>query len=466
MGELTSSAERLQPLIRRVELNQQEYDRETRSDEKLRLEVVIQEAQAALFRACQQEINRLRCNASYTEALALWDQAKIYLDSPNRELANQDIDQLKQLQLEASQINILITKLSRISPLRPHFVNLSKALRQATTNPLSGLLREQIDIFLLSEHPDIEGFLIWWEAEQQNQATTAPTNGIDFKRLAERIKRGEIALFLGTGVSEEESQSHTVKYLAEQIGYADFNGTLSTIAEYYQLKVDYGTPVLLKQLQTILAKRKSPSSLYEVLAKTANPLILISSAYDGHLETAFSKTGKRFVELSSMVVRSHEYDIGHVLLKASDNNPNLPVYCPEEQLSKLDLLGQGYSLIYKIRGTCSTESSEYDLLRRDALTLTESNYLNFARYAERIIPSYLARHLRHRALLFLAYRPLYWEERLLVSALLERRISDEPCYVLTSTVNPLESAYWESRKVKAYPLALEELDHYLEGEIV
>lgn len=64
MGELNSSAERLQLLIRRIELNQQDYDRETRSEEKLRLEPIIQEAQAALFRACQQEANQLRCHAS------------------------------------------------------------------------------------------------------------------------------------------------------------------------------------------------------------------------------------------------------------------------------------------------------------------------------------------------------------------------------------------------------------------
>lgn len=462
MGELNASAERLQPLIRRIKLNQQDYDLETRSEEKLRLELIIQDAQTALFHACQQETNRLRCNASYVEALDVWDQAKAYLSTSIRKLVEQEVEQLKQLQIEASQISLLITKLSRIAPLRSHFVNLSKILRQTANNPFSQLLREQIEVFLLHETPDVEGFLLWWEAEQPLAASS--TQQIDFKRLAERIKRGEIALFLGTGISEDDNQNHAAEYLAEQIGYKDFNGTLSTIAEYYQLKVDYGTSALLQQLQTVLATRQSPMALYAALAKTPQPLILISSAYDGHLEAAFLQVGKRFVELSSMVVRSHEYDIGHVLLKASDHNPHLPLYCPEEQLSKLDLLGQGYSLIYKIRGTCSVESSDYDLLRRDALTLTESNYLNFARYAERIIPSYLARHLRHRALLFVAYRPLYWEERLLVSALLERRISDEPCYVLTSQLNPLEAAYWESRKVKAYPLELAELNQYLEGE--
>lgn len=465
MGELNASAERLQPLIRRIKLNQQDYDLETRSEEKLRLEPIIQDAQMALFRACQQESHRLRCNASYVEALDVWDQAKIHLNTSTRDLVAQEIEQLKQLQIEASQISLLITKLSRIAALRPYFVNLSKILRQAANNPLSQLLREQIEVFLLNKTPDVEGFLLWWEAEQQ-QIGASSAQRIDLKRLAERIKRGEIALFLGAGISEDHNQNHAVNYLAEQIGYKDFNGTLSTIAEYYQLKVDYGTSALLKQLQMVLDAHPSPMALYTALAKTTQPLILISSAYDGHLEAAFLQAGKRFVELSSMVVRSHEYDIGHVLLKASDYNPHLPLYCPEEQLSKLDLLGQGYSLIYKIRGTCSVESSDYDLLRRDALTLTESNYLNFARYAERIIPSYLARHLRHRALLFVAYRPLYWEERLLVSALLERRISDEPCYVLTSQLNPLEAAYWESRKVTAYPLELEELKQYLEGETI
>ncbi len=102
-------------------------------------------------------------------------------------------------------------------------------------------------------------------------------------------------------------------------------------------------------------------------------------------------------------------------------------------------------------------------LRRDALTLSESNYFSFARYADQMIPGYLARQLRNRGFLFVGYRPRDWEDRLLVNALLEkRRNSQEPCYVIGATAEPLEAAYWESRNVKQYQIDIRELDKYLE----
>jgi hypothetical protein len=44
---------------------------------------------------------------------------------------------------------------------------------------------------------------------------------------------------------------------------------------------------------------------------------------------------------------------------------------------------------------------------------------------------------------------------------LEKRNSQEPCYVIGATPEPLEAAYWESRNVKQYRIDIRELDRYL-----
>ena len=257
--------------------------------------------------------------------------------------------------------------------------------------------------------------------------------------------------------------------LAQRIGYEQFNGSLSSIAEYYQLRPDFGHPELLKTLRGHLSQNGHGVLLYKALAKIQAPLILISSAYDNRLEKAFRAADKPFVELSSIVRRSDEYDIGHVVVNYSDSDSSQAAPVSGEKLSGMRFLEQGYSVIYKIRGNCGTtegSADEDELLQQDALTLSESSYFSFARYADKIIPGYLARQLRNRGFLFVGYQPKDWEDRLLASALLEKRNSQEPCYVIGDTSEPMETAFWKSRSVEPYPIDIRELDKYLEEVMV
>lgn len=347
--------------------------------------------------------------------------------------------------------------------IRNIFKEVVAALKQPANTAEYMMLVEQAEL-LLDDVLDAETFIIWWEA-----VTAAPsqpaTQNVDIAKLAGRVQRGEMVLFLGSGIAYADDgvqEAALVRQLAQQIGYDKFNGTLSSIAEYYQLRPDFGQSALLANLRAQLPDKAQGVLLYLALARVQAPLILISAAYDNLLEGVFREAGKRFVELASIVRRSDEYDIGHVLVSFSDGSQPDKVY-PEEELSRLRLLECGYSIIYKIRGTCGQTEGQQDKddLRRDALTLSESNFFSFARYADKMIPGYLARQLRNRGFLFVGYRPREWEDRLLASALLEKRNSQEPCYVIGETPEPLEAAYWESRNVKQYRIDIRELDRYL-----
>lgn len=440
---------------------QQQYDLETRVEEQMRLEKLMAETRQALVQQLQQEAHRRKRNGAYAEAVAVWHE--IQQLQPDRPDAAPEIAELEHLLIQSRQVTDIIKHISRIKEVRPLFKELSTALKQPSNTAEYQTLWEQVDFFLTPDEPDVEGFMLWWEGERPS--TVSNVQNVNIERLAGRVKRGEIVLFLGSGIApayadDEQEETELVQRLAQHIGYDNFNGTLSSIAEYYQLRPDFGQSALLQNLRSQLPDNLRQILLYQALAKVAVPLILISAAYDDLLENTLRKAGKRFVELASIVRRSEDYDIGHVLVSFSDNSQPPKVY-PEEELSRLRLLESGYSILYKIRGTCGAEEPGKDDVRRDALTLSESNYFSFARYADRIIPGYLARQLRNRGFLFVGYRPREWEDRLLASALLEKRHSQEPCYVIGETPEPLEAAYWESRNVKQYRVGIRELDQYL-----
>jgi hypothetical protein len=178
------------------------------------------------------------------------------------------------------------------------------------------MLVEQTEL-LLDDVLDTETFILWWYAVTATP-THPTTQHVDMAKLAGRVQRGEMALFFGSGIAcaDESGQAAAlVQQLAQQIGYDPFSGTLSSIAEYYQLHPDFGQSALLENLLIRLPGQAQDKLLYQALARVKVPLILIAAAYDNVLESVFREAGKRFVELASIVRRSDEYDIGHVLQK-------------------------------------------------------------------------------------------------------------------------------------------------------
>jgi hypothetical protein len=466
-------------LLEKLSRLEEEHDFETRVENKMRQEKEIADTKARLqlveteYLTIKQqplfiEASRLKRIGSFQEAIAIWRD--ILHSAPSNSMVLQEIAMLEKLAAQQAAVIDLTKNLSRIKEIRPIFKELMALLKQPAGTAEYMALVEQAEFFLTSSEPDTEGFMLWWEEELPS--SQPHSQNVDISRLAGRVQRGEIVLFLGSGITsaygEEDvdvQENALAKLLAKQIGYEQFNGTLSSIAEYYQLHPDYGPSALLENIRSGLPHDMHSVALYQALAKVQAPLILISAAYDSLLECAFRESGKRFVELASIVRRSDEYDIGHVVVSFSDDSQPTTVY-PEEQLSRMKFLENGYSIIYKIRGTCGAAEcggDGDDMLRRDALTLSESSYFNFARYADRMIPSYLAKQLRNRGFLFVGYYPRDWEDRLLVNAMLERRNSQELCHVIGATSGPLEAAFWKSRNVEQYHTDIRELEKCLEG---
>lgn len=464
---------RQQRLQEKLALLQEQYDLETRAEEKMRLQREIDATEAELLNIQQQslvaEANRLKSIGSPHEALLIWQQ--IQSNDPENNVAAVESTALEKLAGQQDKAADLTKRLtSHIGGIRTIFKDVVAALRQPNDTNAYVALVEQTES-LLAGDLDAGDYQLWWEAVSSDPVNQA-IHTVDMGRIAKRVQLGEMVLFLGSGIAsvygnQGTEENEWVHELAKEINYKQFQGSLPSIAEYYQLRPDFGQTKLLKILRGYLAKGMNDVLLYLALAKVPMPLILISSAYDNRLEQSFRAAGKAFVELASIVRRSDEYDIGHVVVSYSDNSQPKKVY-PEEELSGLRFIEKGYSVIYKIRGNCTepdAENGEDEVLQQDALTLSESNYFSFARYAEKIIPGYLARQLRNRGFLFVGYQPKDWQDRLLASALLDRRHSQEPCYVIGETSEPLEAAFWKSRSIEHCAVDVRELDRCL-AEVV
>jgi hypothetical protein len=153
--------------------------------------------------------------------------------------------------------------------------------------------------------------------------------------------------------------------------------------------------------------------------------------------------------------------VGNILIRYSDKNDFEPP-CLEQELSRHKLLDAGYTIIYKVRGYCHMDDSQ-DSHDHNCLALSEDNYLTFARYADKLIPSYITRQLIGRGLLFLGYAPRQWEDRLIVNAILGRRRNpSEPSSIIGGKFDRFETAFWDSRHVRRHALELNDFVTKLE----
>lgn len=182
-----------------------------------------------------------------------------------------------------------------------------------------------------------EELISHWSNQQLSQQNNIPT--CNFKKLADHLQHGEIALFLGNQQAE-----NLVSKLAEKANYNDFRGTFSEICEYLENESN-SRQSLLREIgdiqDEISQSENSRQVLYTVLSKIKAPLLLISAAYDSDLETQFQQQNKPF-KLISYYAQSA--NIGTFLIQNSATDKGIK--CTAEDFSTLELMENGFSLIF------------------------------------------------------------------------------------------------------------------------
>ena len=401
---------------------------------------------------------------AYDEAITLWQQVKEQIPEQATQ-AEKEITALQEAQqeyLKTEKIRSQLTK--RMQEIQPIFYNIVQILNDVK-HPQRPAILQKIKLFLQRDL-NAEDFIKICKTEIAKPihvTNTASSTSVNYAKLANRIRNGRTVLFIGSGIPKEygefiPDQHELAQTLADSINYTPFKGSLPSIAEYYQLRpLEFGQEKLLNGLKDILLDKAAASVLYQQLAQIEEPLLLISSNYDDKLEKAFQQHNKPYATLTSIINRNQGYDIGKIVVHYSDEDLADDIL-KQEDLSDLALLEEGYSLIYKIKGTCDTDTKKQNA----TLLLTESDYFNFAQHSNQILPAYVVSCINERGFMFIGFNPKSWEDRLLANALLDKRENKtDPCFTASSSDDPLENAYWEKKNVQRCNINIQELDKKL-----
>ena len=284
---------------------------------------------------------------------------------------------------------------------------------------------------------------------------------MDIKIFTERLLKGDIIPFIGSDIhllSQPSiiSPAELALKLSDHLSYQNYNNspvTLPTICQYYQMEHDRSA--LLNTAGELLEQNCAEiqeNPIFQLLSEIENPLLIISSLYDNELEKVFEKDKKPYVLISHQL-QSDSDDYGKLLIKYSDRD-QIEAPCTKEALSGQDFFENGRSVIYKIFGSynlCDTNPID----RIDPLMIAEHDFFNFLKLIENIIPDYLVRRISRQSLLFLGYNLNNWHDRLIATAILEKKIMRSAfSYAIRKKPNDYEKSFWNFFKVKIQEIGL------------
>lgn len=284
-----------------------------------------------------------------------------------------------------------------------------------------------------------EEFSKSWKTLYEFRRASYEKPEMDFSEWREQLQQGEIVLFLGSIVPDQ-----LILPLKQDYDYQGDSESFPEICEYAQLKSSrLGLCRKIKMRVEGLPPVEDDTfkKLYEWLATVEKSLIIISTDCNTQLQEVFKVKHKKFVLFSPALENAH---LGKFILEYSDKEK--PELYTSEKITGLELLEDGYSLIFKIRG-CFSLSENKHVPAKDCLVLTERDYFKFARYPDKLVPDYLIRCLNDRSLWFLGHRPQNWQNRLLTQIILSNHRSSATYYVDNETA-PLPDEYWSFHGVK------------------
>lgn len=483
--KINESQEQFKRLSAVIEGLKKDYDYETRAEAKIRIKAQLEEReqerqtveqrwqsleaeqkQQQLSRL-EQEARHLERNKAFKEALETWQEiCRLQPDDPQIAGEIHRLEgRLQQSQRLTDSIRQLTHRLAEIKPIYPTVI--TRLREMGETGGIDEDLLSIVDDFLQGRLP-AANFVTAWQAltTSAKSAKEEP----EYHALADRLKRGEIVLFLGSDIPRllgtPAPMETLAPELAQRANYQGYAASLPMIAEYYQMKFEYGRSTLVGHLKTIIGPAVPDISLYQLLARVEQPLVLISANYDLFLENQLRQAGRKYALIASIIMPDSDCRLGNVIVHYSDREaPECPRL--EEKLSSLELIEKGYTLIYKIRGYCNAVH-EQTAYQDNILALTEENYFTFARHMDRLIPNYVVKQFAKRGLFFLGYSPRHWEDRLLVKGILDKRWHPqyERAHVITEDPDPFMRAYWDSRGVHRYGLELAEFVRRLEEYLI
>jgi hypothetical protein len=150
----------------------------------------------------------------------------------------------------------------RVSEIKSVYREVVEWLRHMDeTGQDDGAILLIVEDFLQQRLP-ASAFMEAWLALEEKPSRVYTDEQPNYSILAERLNRGELILFLGSDIPRlsgitELKLERLVQDLAAKADYKDFSGSLSMIAQYYEMS-DYGRPSLIRYLNTMIKEGDIP----------------------------------------------------------------------------------------------------------------------------------------------------------------------------------------------------------------
>lgn len=309
----------------------------------------------------------------------------------------------------------------------------------------------------------------------------------DYDTLARLLRNGELIPFLGPGVLRlsgfaSPAAPDMVKKIAEKFQYADFedfNGTLSMISQYCRGEKKLTRKSIIDELRILMHQEREsehsghaglPGPLYELLGDIQVPVLVVSTSYDDLLELAFCRKGKRFAVVSQYAL--HETgapnEMGNLSVQFSDKTGEPDKLYSPEDISRLRLFDEGYSIIYKIFGHFSLGDGDKAVAYPRGKTgntsplLFEEEFFSFSRFLEKSIPNHFIRKFQDSGFLFLGYDLHDWQDRLIAYVISKKWKNCINSFSICQNPGSYERVFWKSLlSIDLYEAGLEEFSEKL-----
>ena len=290
--------------------------------------------------------------------------------------------------------------------------------------------------------------------------------------IRSRLENGKVIPFLGSGASLgdrnpraqpwdpsdlahlpnatelAEHLAKPVKFPAEEVAKE-----LTKIAKYYEMMA--GRDILDEELHGVFARQAKHTAIHTCLATNPTPLVIISTNYDDLMERALAEQNREYdlvIHLTPATLKrvTDNERADSLLWRPHGGEPR---FVTDDDLAEIDL--KKTFVVYKMHG-----SIDLDNIERDSYVITEDDYIDFLTrmtgQGARVIPSFVAKHMAQRNLLFLGYSLRDWNLRVLLNQI--ERLSHRSITSWAIQYNPsmMEEQFWDKRSVEIFNLKVDE----------
>jgi DNA-binding SARP family transcriptional activator len=276
----------------------------------------------------------------------------------------------------------------------------------------------------------------------------------------------------GTAEDPPPDAAGAAAHLAQVFGYpANGAAGLARISQY--AAVTHGVGPLYDELHALYGREYAPGIVHRTLAAIAVALrdrglprqLVVTTAWDRRLETAFAEVGEEFDVLSYVAVGRHR---GRFLHIAGDGSARII----DEPNVEVGLTPEKRTVILKVHGGCDPDVGR----ERESYVVSEDDHIQYLAHTPpaAVLPVGLAARLRRSHFLFLGYGLEEWSRRVFLCRLWGHERVDYRSWAVSVAPDPMTVEYWRQRGVDAFDIPPDEyvvalrqrLDQDGAGEVV